>query len=110
MALFRQCSECGKVHPGEDFKYKNGGKILHRKKCIHCFKKARRERQRKWVAKNRAKHNEKSRQYRKERYANDPEFREREKWESRETYADPLSRARILERQREAYAAKKLKG
>jgi len=84
---YKKCKECQKLCPESSFKYMDKGRLRERRKCEECFKKARRERQRKWIENNREKHNAKARDYRNKRYATDPDFREREKREARETYA-----------------------
>lgn len=80
------CPNCKKLRDTKGFEYILRGKKALRKKCKECFKQDRRERQKVWCEKHREKHNQKSREYRKKRYREDSDFRERVKSEVREDY------------------------
>lgn len=99
----RVCKVCGKTKPIEEFPQKTSGGYTYRfRMCSICHKAKERERQRKYMEKNRQAHNRRARLDRAIRYEKDPEFAEKQRARSREYYR--RNREKILARRAERKA------
>jgi hypothetical protein len=85
----RTCKECRSTKPLDRFAtYKKGGEIRYMWRCLECHRVVERERQRRYIAKNRKAHNRRSRENKRKRYNEDPEYREKLRKESKEYYEE----------------------
>jgi len=98
----RKCKDCGETLPLKRFAtYKKKGVVKYMYRCKDCHLVVTRERQRKWVAANREKHNERVRDNKRKAYQNNAKVREKAKRESNDYYW--LNRERVLDDKREKY-------
>jgi hypothetical protein len=83
----RTCKECLEQKPIEEFAtYTRGGDRFPLRTCADCYREKERERQRRYLEKNREAHNRRSREYKRERYGRDPDYRDKLRRESKEYY------------------------
>jgi hypothetical protein len=98
----RTCKDCGELKPLDQLAtYKKGGETKYMWRCKDCHRLVERERQRRYISKNRAAHNRRSRDNKRKRYNEDPEYRAKIRAESKEYYE--VNKEEVLSKRMERY-------
>ena len=98
----RTCKACKQVKNLGDFAtYTRSGKKIPMHVCKTCHRERERERQRRYLSENRKAHNERSRNYKRQRYNADPEYRDKMRMESKKYYEE--NKDEVLAKRMERY-------
>lgn len=105
--MTRICKECQEEKPLADFATYNNrdGEKRPLRTCLDCYRVKERERQRRYISENRAAHNRRVREYKRDRYRRDETYRKKLQEASKSYYE--TNKPEVLAKRKERYEESK---